>query len=326
MTIISPALQKILSERFGTRLQENVSLADLTTARVGGLARRLITIHNRDELAETAQLLWDYETSFRVLGGGSNVLFSDQAYPGIILLNKAKLIKINADPSPPLLWAESGANFGLAARKAALSGLSGLEWAAAIPGTIGGAVYGNAGAHGGDIQGSLLVAEILQQGKQRESWSCEKLAYTYRSSILKRQNLQAVILSASFICTLELPKTVQDRMRQCSDHRRRTQPPGASMGSMFKNPVGDYAGRLIEAAGLKGKQIGGVKVSEVHANFFVNTDQATAQDIWQLAQFVQEKVYQQFNVQLELEVEPVGFTPEQGFTQNNKTASNGRDL
>ncbi len=236
--------------------------------------------------------------------------------------NKAKLIKINLQSLQPTVWAESGANFGLVARKAALAGLSGLEWAATIPGTIGGAVYGNAGAHGGDMSGNLLVAEILQQGKEPANWSCEKMAYTYRSSFLKRENIQAVILSATFSCSPALPKTVQDRMQQFSEYRRSTQPPGASMGSMFKNPAGDYAGRLIEAAGLKGKQIGGAKVSEIHANFFVNSENATAQDIWQLAQFVQEKVYQQFNVRLALEVEPVGFTPD----GNNKSALNGRDL
>jgi UDP-N-acetylmuramate dehydrogenase len=255
-----------------------------------------------------------------VVGAGSNLLFSDQPQ-GVILLNRAKAIKIEAQT----VWAESGANIGLTARKAALAGLSGLEWAAAIPGTVGGAVYGNAGAHGGDTQGSLLVAEILQQGKDRQNWPCKKLAYAYRSSILKRQNLQAVILSATFSCVPESPQTVQDQMQQYTHHRRRTQPPGASMGSMFKNPVGDYAGRLIEAAGLKGKQIGGVKVSDVHANFFVNTEHATAQDIWQLAQFVQEKVYQQFNVQLELEIETVGFSPAPGAAPHNKPVLDGRD-
>ncbi|MAT44919.1 MAG: UDP-N-acetylenolpyruvoylglucosamine reductase [Anaerolineaceae bacterium] len=331
MTFLSPTIQKTLSERFGTRLKNNVSLAGLTTAQVGGPANTLITIQNREELAETARLLWDADIPFRVLGSGSNVLFSDQPYQGIILLNKAKLIKIDTNIPQPTIWAESGANFGLVARKAALAGLGGLEWAATIPGTIGGAVYGNAGAHGGNMAGNLLVAEILQQGKEPANWTCEKMEYSYRSSILKREQIQAIILSATFSCSPASPKTVQDQMQQYSEYRRLTQPPGASMGSMFKNPEGDYAGRLIEAAGLKGKKIGGVKVSEIHANFFVNSENATAQDIWQLARFVQEKVYQQFNVRLELEIEPVGFTPEGDFTpqvsnnQNNKTASNGRD-
>ncbi len=267
MTLISSALFNRLSKRFGTRLKENVPVAGLTTAQVGGPAAIVITIHAREELAETASLLWDAEVPFQVLGAGSNVLFSDQPYPGVILLNKAKSISIQETT----LWAESGANLGLAARKAALSGLSGLEWAAAVPGSIGGAVYGNAGAYGGDIAGSLLVAEILQPGEQPTNWSREKMAYTYRSSILKRQHRPAIILSATFSCQPDLPAAVQARMQQYSNHRRRTQPPGASMGSMFKNPPGDYAGRLIEAAGLKGKQIGGVKISEVHANFFVNT-------------------------------------------------------
>jgi len=317
MTLFTPSVLDELTQRFGKRLLTQAPLSNLTSARVGGAAAYLVTIQNGDELAQTVQLCWENRLPYRILGAGSNMLFSDDGFDGLILLNKAKAIRILEDPQQPMVWAESGANFGLVARKAALAGLSGLEWAAAVPGTVGGAVYGNAGAHGGDIAGSLVVAEILQQGQQKQSWSCEDFAYAYRSSILKRGTQPTLILSATFKCTPDDPDAVQDRMKQYSEHRRRTQPPGASMGSMFKNPVGDYAGRLIEAAGLKGRQVGGVKVSEVHANFFVNQAQATAEDIWTLIQIVQKTVAEKFNVQLELEIEPVGFDH-----KNNKILQN----
>jgi UDP-N-acetylmuramate dehydrogenase len=196
----------------------------------------------------------------------------------------------------------------MVARKAALAGLSGLEWASTIPGTVGGAVYGNAGAHGGDISGSLVLAEILQHESNSNFWPGVEMQFSYRSSILKKTPGKAVILSARFSGQQEDPLLINQRMDLFKKQRRNTQPPGASMGSMFKNPTGDYAGRMIEAAGLKGTRVGGVTVSPVHANFFVNNEQATANDIWKLIQLVRTKVYQQFNVSLELEIETIGFS------------------
>ncbi len=299
---------------FGSRLQSDAPLDRYTAARLGGRADALLEVETRRELAEAARLAWQAECPFVVLGGGSNVLVSDQGVRGLVILNRARQIRFDEQADPPTVWAESGANFGLLARQAAQRGLAGLEWAAGIPGTVGGAVVGNAGAHGGDVAGNLLVAEILhpdQAGNmaeiQSQMWPVERLAYAYRSSALKRSTpKKAVVLAALLRLERGDPQKTQARIDEYTAFRRRTQPPGASMGSMFKNPPGDYAGRLIEAAGLKGVRVGGAQISPLHANFFINQGDATAADVYELIRLAQEKVEQEFGVQLELEIELLG--------------------
>jgi UDP-N-acetylmuramate dehydrogenase len=297
---------KALTAAFGDHLQEHVQLANYTTAHVGGPADGLLIANSSAELETIIRKLWELGQVFTIIGSGSNLLVSDEGYPGVVVINRARTVKVDARSIQASVWAESGANLGGVARQVALRGLSGLEWAATIPGTIGGAVYGNAGAHGGDIKGSLLMAEILHPLTGKESWSCERLAYSYRSSILKRSHEGAVILAARLSLTQSNPADVQARMAENTARRHGTQPPGASMGSMFKNPEGDYAGRLIEAAGLKGTHIGGAEISALHANFFVNAANAKAADIWQLIELARQTVLEKFGVQLELEVELLG--------------------
>ncbi|MEJ5202798.1 MAG: UDP-N-acetylmuramate dehydrogenase, partial [Anaerolineales bacterium] len=260
---------------FGERLQENVRLANYTTARVGGVADGLLVANSSAELVEIGRSLWELSVPFRILGSGSNVLVSDAGFRGVVVLNHARAVKIDARQIPPTVWAESGASLSGIARQAALRCLSGLEWAATIPGTVGGAVYGNAGAHGADMQTSLLMAEILHPQNGIEMWTCERLGYEYRSSVIKRERLPLIILSVTLRLSPGDRDEIRTRMQEYVAKRRRTQPPGASMGSMFKNPPGDFAGRLIEAAGLKGTRIGGAKISPIHANFFINDGNAT---------------------------------------------------
>ena len=303
------SFQSSLSELrslFGDRLQENVSMANYTTARVGGNAAAMLIAHTSQDLELAAAKLWEHGVPFHLIGSGSNVLVSDKGLQGVVIINRARNVKIDMHHEPYSVWAESGANLGAVARQAALRGLSGLEWAATIPGSVGGAVYGNAGAYGGDMSGSLMLAEILHQNAGKQVWTVEQMAYSYRNSALKRNPGQAIILAAKMKLLADTPEAVQGRMEANSAQRRRTQPPGASLGSMFKNPAGDYAGRLIEAAGLKGTRIGGVEISSVHANFFVNNDQATASDIWKLIQLARTRVQEKFGVSLELEVELLG--------------------
>jgi UDP-N-acetylmuramate dehydrogenase len=184
--------------------------------------------------------------------------------------------------------------------------LGGLEWATGVPGSVGGAVFGNAGAHGGDVAHNLRMAEILHQDGRREEWPVEKMEYAYRTSALKRKSMNAVILAATF----ELTRSTTERTRTLIDafsaHRHQTQPPGASMGSMFKNPPNDYAGRLIEAAGLKGTRIGSAEISPVHANFFVSNGTTRAADILDLIKVAQKTVSEKFGIDLELEIELIG--------------------
>lgn len=300
-----------LQASFGQRLQRGVPLDRFTSARVGGTAEILLEVESADELAQAATLLWSEGVAWKILGGGSNVLVSDSGVRGVVVVNRARKVSFDEDSDPPTVWAESGANFGLVARQAASRGLSGLEWAAGIPGTIGGAVVGNAGAHGGDMAGNLIVATILQRNLEdgvpiRVTWPVKRFEYAYRTSQLKRMPGQAVVLEAQLRLQRSTPEGVQAKMDEYVSYRRRTQPPGASMGSMFKNPPGDYAGRLIEAAGLKGVQVGDAQISTLHANFFINHGEATAADIYALIELAKRAVAEKFGVHLELEIELVG--------------------
>jgi UDP-N-acetylmuramate dehydrogenase len=293
-----------LRAAFGERLQENVPLAPYTSARIGGPADALLSVASADELAGTVSRLWELGIPFIVLGGGSNVLVSDRGVRGVVVLNRAKNVRFDKG-SRPRVHAEAGVVIANLARRAASHGLGGLEWAAAVPGTVGGAVYGNAGAFGGDMTANLIHAELLTvQG--RENWPVEKMGYGYRTSVLKRRNLKAVVLSAELRLEHSTREVVSVKINEFSERRRATQPPGASMGSMFKNPPGDFAGRLIEAAGLKGKRIGTAEISPVHANFFINHDQTKAADVRELVNLAQKTVAEKLGVNLELEIELIG--------------------
>jgi len=293
-----------LHEVFGERMQENVPLAPYTSARIGGPADALVTVSSADELADTVSRLWQLDVSYVILGGGSNVLVSDRGIRGLVVLNKAKGVRFDVG-SKPKVRAEAGVVFANLARRAASHGLSGLEWAAAVPGTVGGAVYGNAGAFGGDMAGSLIQTELLTD-TGRETWPVEKMEYAYRSSVLKRGTLKFVVLWADLRLEHSTKEEVSAKITQFSTRRKETQPPGASMGSMFKNPPGDFAGRLIEEAGMKGTRIGNAEISPVHANFFINHGQTKAEDVRTLVRLAQEAVTKKFGIELEPEIEFVG--------------------
>jgi len=297
---------KELRTLFGERLQETVHMSNYTTAQVGGPADAVLVAQSGAELEDFVRKVWALNLPIYIMGSGSNLLVSDLGIRGVVIINRAHTIKVNMHVDPPMVWAESGAILGTVARQVALRGLSGMEWAAAIPGTVGGAVYGNAGSQGNDTKSSLELAEILHRAKDKVSLTSDQMGYAYRSSILKRDPGNAVILAAQFRLSTSTVEAVQEKMSEFSSKRRATQPPGASMGSMFKNPSGDYAGRLIEAAGLKGTRIGGAVISTLHANFFVNDQGATASDVFALIQLARQTVLEKTGVALELEIELVG--------------------
>ncbi|MBC6938496.1 MAG: UDP-N-acetylmuramate dehydrogenase [Anaerolineae bacterium] len=278
-----------LRAAFGERLQENVTLAPYTSARIGGPADALITVKSADELADAITQLWAMDAPYFILGGGSNVLVSDRGVRGVVVLNRAKAVRFETGERPKVR-AESGVVFSNLANRCASQGLSGLEWASAIPGTLGGAVYGNAGAFGGDVAGSLIETELLT-GRGRETWTADKMEYGYRSSVLKRGAARAVILSAAFGLKNATAADVSATIGQFVQRRKSTQPPGA---------------RLVEAAGLKGARVGNAEISAVHGNFFVNHGETKAGDIRALIELVQKKVKDEFGVTLELEIELVG--------------------
>jgi len=303
---MSDAVLMQLQDHFGERLQQNVRLAPYTTARVGGPARWFAVASSSQQLSQDAAFLWKGTLPYRVLGNGSNLLVSDQGWNGFVLLNMAKTIRVDESADQPTVYVESGAALTTLVRKVAEPGLSGLEWAAGIPGTVGGAVYGNAGAHGSDINKCLILAEILHRTNGQLSLRSDELGFTYRSSSFKREPGNAVILSATFKLERSTCEAVQAKVDAVNEKRRCAQPAGASFGSTFKNPAGAHAARLIEAAGLKGTRIGGVEVSPVHANFMVNDGTGCAEDYRKLIELVRKAVLDKFAVVLELEIELFG--------------------
>jgi UDP-N-acetylmuramate dehydrogenase len=303
--MITPARPlDVLHIKFGDRIQENVSLAPYTSARIGGLADIFLTANSADELAEIMTIIWQQGLPYVVLGGGSNVLVSDKGVRGAVILNRAKEVKFHKGDQPKV-WVESGVVFSNLANRCTSKGLSGLEWAAGIPGTVGGAVVGNAGAFGSDISANLIVINVLTKNGC-EQWPVEKMEYGYRTSVLKRSPGKAIVLSAELGLKNSTKDSVSAKIGQFSERRKNTQPPGASMGSMFKNPAGNRAGRLIEAAGLKGTRIGNAEVSPLHGNFFINHGKTKASDMRALIELVQKTVKEKFDVELEAEVELIG--------------------
>ncbi len=297
---------EIMKQIFGDKLQENVNLSDYTTVHVGGKADGFVVIHSIEEIITAVSALHQNGIPYKLIGSGANIVVSDSGYRGVILLNRAHNVKIDTHGPVPVVIAESGANFSSMGRTTALRGFYGMEWAATIPGTVGGAIYGNAGAFGSNTQSCLIEADIFTSENGRQTWLTEQFYYEYRSSILKREKSSAVILTATFMLEPGDTKIAMVRIKEFNTKRRSTQPPGASMGSTFKNPPGDYAGRLIEAAGLKGASVGDMQISEQHANFFINRSEAKAKDVYELIQLAKNAVFEKFGVRLETEIELLG--------------------
>ena len=303
-----------LRTAFGGALKEGETLSRYTSSRIGGPAEFLVVAENADQLAEMVRTAWRFGLKTFVMGSGSNILVSDAGVRGLVIINRAQSIEFHEAGTQLRVRAESGALFGLVGRQCVQRGWAGLEWAAPIPGTVGGAVYGNAGAHGGETGRHLRMAEILQPDGRVRTWTREELAFGYRSSALKRHGADqtngrvptSVILAVEFDLTRGEPQALQARVDEFVARRKKNQPAGASMGSVFKNPPGDHAGRLIEAAGLKGKSLGQAEISACHGNFFLNQGNARAADVFALIHLAHEAVKDKFGIDLQLEVELVG--------------------
>lgn len=299
-----------LARRYPDRLTRDEPIGRYTAARLGGPADWLyVAKESVDELIEVVTHAWAIGVPVRVLGGGANVLVSDEGFRGLIVVNRLGGIQRGDWHDGRNVAAESGASLTQICRRAQAWGLSGMEWAVAVPGTLGGAIVNNAGAHGGDMAQSVGDVVLLEHDGRPQLLTCDDLGYDYRTSALKRRDdRRFLVLLATLRLIPDDPGVIQARMDEYNAHRRRTQPQGASLGSIFKNPPGDYAGRLIEAAGLKGYRIGGAQVSPVHANFFINSDgrAGSASDYYALVRHVQAVVRDQAGVELEPEIEFVG--------------------
>jgi UDP-N-acetylmuramate dehydrogenase len=300
-------LAHALKAKLGPALvRENEPLARFTALRIGGPARLMTIATTRETLCQAVTLSRLHDVPIWILGNGSNILVSDEGVQGLVVVNRVRAACF-ADRS---VKAESGISLSTLARQCVTRGLGGLEWAVDIPGSVGGALVGNAGAWGSDIASVLVRACVLEPEGSVVSWPAERFGYTYRSSLLKSQKRcergSAVILDAEFALWHGERETLKKRAAQLAARRKATQPPGATCGSVFKNPPGDYAGRLIEAAGLKGHRVGGAEISPVHANFIVNFGGATAANVKDLIDLARQSVLAQFGIDLEPEVELVG--------------------
>ncbi len=319
--MVSQPKWSALATAVGPAARHQVALAPYTSMRVGGPADLLVVVESAKELARAVRLARQHSAPWRVLGAGCNVLVSDGGLRGLVIINRAASVVLENRE----MEAESGAKLAAVAERSVNGGLGGLTWAAGLPGTVGGAVVGNAGAYGGDVADVLRSAVVLEpDGEVRErpqSW----FEFRYRGSKLKGvsgiegQRPQTdgressapsgadwVILKA--ILELDMGDAIALRAEadEIIERRRTSHPPGPTMGSTFKNPPGDHAGRLIEQAGLKGHRIGGAQISEQHANFFINVGGATAHDVRGLIQHAQMEVARKLGVRLELEVELLG--------------------
>lgn len=275
-------------------LRENAPLREYCSMRVGGPARLAAFPETAEELAALLRA----GGRRVVLGGGSNVLFPDEGYDGTVIFT-TRLCGLTADGC--MLSAQAGVPLSAAARRALECGLGGLAFAYGIPGTVGGGVYMNAGAYGGEMKQVVTSVTVFRMDGTEQMLSAEASAFGYRTSVY--QTLPCVIVRASLQLQPGDPNTIAQTMRALMEKRKASQPLELpSAGSTFKRPVGYFAGPLIEQAGLKGQGIGGAAVSEKHAGFVVNCGGATTDDIRRTMELVQTRVLETSGVQLEPEV------------------------
>lgn len=289
-----------IQRRIGVKTSRHEPLARFTTMRVGGPADLFAEIHNLFELRAIVRFARARELPLFILGRGSDLVISDKGMRGLVVYNRAEGHKVDGNK----LTADSGLPMAKAATLCKNAGLSGLEFGLAIPGTIGGAVWANAGAHESDVRAVIVEAGVLRADGE-VTLSRDHLVLRYRDSVLKDVPIGApdVVTWATFELEPADPAVVAGRLDEIRRWRQAHQPLGLpSAGSVFRNPEGDSAGRIIDELGLKGVRIGGATVSEKHANFIVNDQRGTAADVRRLAEQIQATVRSERGIELVFEI------------------------
>ena len=298
-------LDALAAER-GVALQVDAPLAPLTTLRVGGPADRLAVPSSVDELVALLGLAAESGIETFMLGKGSDIVVADDGVRGLVIRTRADEVTIDGTR----LRADAGASMTALAKRCAREGLAGFDWAISIPGSFGGAIWANAGAHDGEMAAVLRDVDTYDpRDGRRRTLDAAECAFAYRDSRFKHG--PEVVLGGTIELHTGDPAEIAALVDEHQSHRRATQPlADQNAGSVFRNPPGDHAGRLIEAAGLKGHRIGSARVSELHANFIV-TDRggARAADVRALGDHVRAKVADRFGVELRYEIEFVGAWP-----------------
>jgi UDP-N-acetylmuramate dehydrogenase len=286
------------------KVKRNEPLSQHTTMKIGGPADLFIEPSSLENIQKVMTFIKERQLPWRAIGRGSNLLVSDKGIEGVVIRLGSGLSHLSINESSITV----GGGHSLVSLSTLISkkGLSGLEFASGIPGSVGGAVYMNAGAHGSDINKILTKAHVLFEDGSIEWLSNNEMEFTYRTSVLQKKR-PGVVLEAEFKLTKGDRTAIVSQMQKNKDYRKETQPwnfPCA--GSIFRNPLPNYAGKLIEEAGLKGFQIGGAKISEMHGNFIVNAGNATAKDVLDLIQYIKDKILQLYGIKMETEVEIIG--------------------
>jgi UDP-N-acetylmuramate dehydrogenase len=300
--VIVSRLHLRLRELLGDRCEFDAPMAELTTWRVGGPADCLVRPQTKEEVAEILRACEAEHQPVRVVGAGSNLLILDGGVRGVTILMRQGFDRFAIEERPGGVSVTAGAALSMqdVVDRCAAAGVGGWEFIAGVPGSVGGAVRMNAGTKTGDIAGALAEIEVVDADGKIRRLPREKLAYRYRGLALEGV---FVVTEAKFNLRRDDPPAARECVAEVRAARAAKQPlEWPSAGSTFKNPEGDHAARLIEAAGLKGLRIGGAQISEKHANFFLNVGDARAADILALIEHARQVVYQKFNVWLEPEV------------------------
>jgi UDP-N-acetylmuramate dehydrogenase len=291
-----------IQRRIGVKTSRNEPLARFTTMRVGGPADLFAEIHNLFELRALVRFARQRELPLFILGRGSDLVISDQGMRGLVVYNRAQSYRFEGRR----LIADSGLPMAKAATLGRNEGLSGLEFGLAIPGTVGGAVWANAGAHEADVRAVLAMASVMRADGSEAELDADGLALAYRDSALKHSppGRPEVVTRAAFDLAPTDPQVVGQRLDEIRRWRQAHQPLGMpSAGSVFRNPPGDLsAGAIIDQLGMKGMRVGGAVVSEKHANFIVNDQAGTAADVRRLAEQVRGRVLAERGIELRFEV------------------------
>lgn len=299
-------MQQFITELQSSNIGEvrmDEPLADYTTWKIGGPADVFLIPKGKEELMEALKILYHHQVPFTTIGRGSNMLVSDKGIRGAVIKLGEELNDLRYEDG--LVYVGGAYSFIKLSVMSGKKGLTGMEFAGGIPGTVGGAVFMNAGAHGSDVSQILLTAEIVLETGKLVQWNTEEMQFAYRYS--KLHKVRGIVTEAVFKLKQGDRKEIAAAMASYKDRRLRTQPLQLAVaGSVFRNPENNYAAKLIEESGLKGKRCGDAEVSMQHANFIVNTGQATARDVLALIEQIQIEVFESFGIRLIPEVVMVG--------------------
>lgn len=285
----------------------NESLKKHTTYGIGGPADLMIFPKSKQDLIKVIEIINENKIQLTILGSGSNVLVSDNGIRGAVISLKNSLKQIEVDDN--ILYAECGTMLGKIVKHAVKNNLIGLENLNGVPGTLGGALIMNAGAWGGEISENLIHVEVINSKSEIQKIQKKDLNFSYRQSSFNKDD---ILLSAKFNLKKADKDIIKENFIEAQSGRKKSQPLNKrSAGSLFKNPKNNSAGKLLDEAGLKGFSIGDAKISEKHANFFINDGDATSKDMLMLIKKAHKEVKDKFNVNLSLEVKLMGFNEEE---------------